>query len=302
MLLLGALARGRGWTVSAATLDHGVRGARGREDRLFVERTARSLGLPCDAERREPPAADEAALRRLRQGFLREVAAARGAAAVALGHTLDDQAETLLHRLGRGAGSGGLGAMRRLAPPWWRPLLAVRRALLLRLLGSLGLTPREDETNRSPAATRNRIRARLVPALQDAVGPGAPEALARAAGLLAEDEELLLARALEARGRVVTADCEDALECDLRALRELPPALSRRLLRELLRERLPEGRELTSAHIEAVESLTRNRGPGRRAHLPAGIVVARRGGRVIVTGAGPRRSRSSEDPDRRGPR
>ncbi|MBP1612296.1 MAG: tRNA(Ile)-lysidine synthetase [Acidobacteria bacterium] len=299
--LLAALAPGRGWTLAVATLDHGLRGEESAADRRFVEELAASLGLPCrageaglpvgsdlsgTAGHAVPPALltlpSEAALRTLRRSFLAAAADVDAAACIALGHTLDDQAETVLHRLARGAGLAGTRAMARWAPPFWRPLLGVRRAELRRLLGAVGLPWREDASNREPRAARNRLRLGALPALEEALGPSAIENLARAAELARDDEELLDALAAEAEARVVTGRQPDAIALDRHALTGLPAALARRVVRRALAALDPE-QPGEAAHVRAVLALARADGPGTEAHLPRGVLARREGGGVILS-------------------
>ncbi len=313
LYLLAALAPGRGWTLAVATLDHGLRGEESAADRRFVEELAASLGLPCRAgeaglgapgERTDPAGASgaadrsgaarapdlssppalpsEAKLRTLRRSFLTAAADAGAAACIALGHTLDDQAETVLHRLARGTGLAGTRAMARWTPPFWRPLLGVRRTELRRLLEAAGHPWREDASNREPHAARNRLRLGALPALEAALGPAAVENLARAAELARDDEELLDALAAEEEARVVAGREPDAIALDRRALTGLPAALARRVVRRALAD-LDREQPGEAAHVHAVLALARAEGSGTEAHLPRGVLARREGGRVILS-------------------
>jgi tRNA(Ile)-lysidine synthase len=170
---------GRGLRVTVAHLDHGLR--RGsREDRRFVERLAREAGLPCVADRREVPAlrqrdeSPEEAARRVRRTFLLEAARSTGCRRIATGHTLDDQAETILMRLVRGAGPRALAGMARRGPgPFVRPLLGLERAELREYLRRHGLPFREDPTNRDLRFDRNRVRRLVLPLLAETLNPRA---------------------------------------------------------------------------------------------------------------------------------
>ncbi len=299
--LLAALAPGRGWTLAVATLDHGLRGEESAADRRFVEALAASLGLRCyageagsvgasgsrapsrparTADTAAPPS--EATLRAVRRSFLTAAAAEAGAACIALGHTLDDQAETVLHRLARGTGLAGTRAMARWAPPFWRPLLGVRRTDLRHLLEAAGHRWREDSSNREPGAARNRLRLGALPALEAALGPAVVENLARAAELARDDEELLDALAAEEEPRVVADREPDAIALDRRALTGLPTALARRIVRRAL-VALDPGQPGAATHVRAVLALSRAEGPGTEAHLPRGVLARREEGRVILS-------------------
>ena len=200
--------------LSVAHLDHGVRGETSRADAEFVAELAHSLGLPFDLGTWTParPAHFEADARKARYDWLVEVAKRREASCVAVGHTRDDQAETILHRILRGTGPRGLSGMRRRRPlikgvTLIRPLLDVGRAEVRDYLGSIGQSFREDASNNDLARTRNRIRHDLLPKLAAEYNPRAAEALARL-GALASDGVARASRRVEriAREAVISAD------------------------------------------------------------------------------------------------
>ncbi|MCI0342551.1 MAG: tRNA lysidine(34) synthetase TilS [Planctomycetales bacterium] len=192
-----------------ATLDHGIRGEESAADAAFVEALAARLGLPCRRGRADVPgllARDGGSLedlaRRERYRFLGEVAREAGSSAIALAHTRDDQAETMLLRLARGAGPRGLGGMRALRPlapgspiRIWRPLLGVCRDDLRAALHERGESWREDATNEDRHRARARVRHEALPALEAALGPGFAARLADAASSFAALADLLDAAA-----------------------------------------------------------------------------------------------------------
>ncbi|MFC2171555.1 tRNA lysidine(34) synthetase TilS [Acidobacteriota bacterium] len=231
--------------LSVAHLDHGLRGEESAEDARFVAGLARSMGLAChqefvDLEKASKCRGDslEHAGREIRYAFLRRVAEQRGVGFVATGHTLDDQAETVLIRLLRGAGPEGLSGIHPVVQkPGWpaviRPLLEVRRQDVLDYIEARGLTFRRDSSNLDPAFLRNKVRQELLPLLE-AYNPRVREALARTAEILREEDRFLARIADE-----VTKDA--ALQrgtthfVDPEAVRDLDPALQRRVVRELMR-------------------------------------------------------------------
>src|SRR5206468_2896460 len=171
-----------------AHLAPGRRGEGGRADAAFVEALAGSLGLPFDLGRWEPtrPAHFEADARRARYQWLAGVASARGAGVVAVGHTRDDQAETVLFRVLRGTGVRGLAGIpaRRalgagLTPA--RPLLDVAHEEIIAYLAELGQPFRHDATNSDLSRTRARLRHDLLPKLAADYNPAVASALARLA-------------------------------------------------------------------------------------------------------------------------
>ena len=189
-----------GLRLSVAHLDHGTRGDASRDDARFVADLAEALGLPMDLGQWTPqrPAHFEADARRARYAWLAEVARSLGAAAVLVGHTRDDQAETVLQRIVRGTGPRGLSGIprrRSLAESveLLRPLLSTTRAEARDYLTALGQPWREDLTNADTARTRALIRHELLPSLA-ALNPRVAEALARLADLSRSTARLADAR------------------------------------------------------------------------------------------------------------
>src|SRR5438876_5113672 len=198
----------------------------------------------------------EQAARTARYEFLRQIAATTTSTAIALGHTQDDQVETLLLHLLRGSGSRGLGAMRRRDRDLARPLLDISRHEIEAYLARLHLAPRRDPSNEDPRFTRNRLRQQLLPAI-DAFDPAARELLARTADILGEEDRFL---------DEAIAHLPDALVRDRAAFAELPPALQRRLVRRLVPD----------AGFLEVEALRRGEppaSPAAGAQAPARLVV-----------------------------
>jgi tRNA(Ile)-lysidine synthase len=173
-----------------------------------------------------------------------------------LGHTLDDQAETVLLGLGRGSGARSIAGMRPYDPPWCRPLLDVRRAVTHRACEELKLAPWCDPHNTDRRYTRTRLRTEVLPLLEDVLGGGVAEALARTATSLREDNDVLDDLADTALAAAAAGD-----DLDTEPLTRLPEALRRRVIRGWL---LAGGAcELTDKHIRGVDALiTRWRGQG----------------------------------------
>ncbi|MBP2455819.1 tRNA lysidine(34) synthetase TilS [Mycolicibacterium lutetiense] len=196
----------------------------------------------------------EAAARQVRYQALER---ARDGAPVLLGHTLDDQAETVLLGLGRGSGARSIAGMRLHDPPWHRPLLGVRRQLTHAACEELGLTPWQDPHNAEERFTRVRLRHEVLPLLEDVLGGGVAEALARTATALREDTATLDALA----GEALAAARTEAGGLDTARLAPLPDALRRRVIRAWL---LDGGAcDLTDIQIRGVDRLvTAWRGQG----------------------------------------
>jgi tRNA(Ile)-lysidine synthase len=288
--------------VTAAHLDHGLRGERGGEDARWVSERARLLGFECvvgaasvgERARDERDNLEQAA-RRARYEFLAGAARRAGASAVLLAHTLDDQAETVLLRLMRGSGAGGLGGMsfERVLEEGGdvtlrRPLLGwARRADTEGYCRERGVEFRADEMNEDERFARVRVRRRLMPLLET-FNPRAAEALARAAGLLREELSALeqfAAGLLEEARAEGSADgggeMEGAWPLRVEMMSAALPAVRRRALRLWLARGRGDLRRLSLAHLLAVEKLLEGARGGRVAELPGGSRVERRRGLLL---------------------
>lgn len=268
----------RGLTI--AHLDHGLRSA-GRTDREFVEQTAAQWQIPCISESlpagtiaAEQGSLEEAA-RTLRYRFLQQAAAQCGATVVVTAHHRSDQVETVLHNLLRGTGLRGLGGMSMERPlensvRLVRPLHAIPRAVLVRWAEDRGIPFREDETNRDPAFTRNRLRHQILPALREC-NPQLDDVLARLAdqaqatvAVLDEFADLLLdQQALEQQPQ--------AARFRRPPLARLSDATRRHLLTTLWRRQGWPRQKMTSTHWQQLSNLLRQ--PSGRLELPGTICV-----------------------------
>lgn len=237
------VAAGRALTVVAAHLHHGIRPEAG-EDATFVQNLCKRLAIDLHTERVDVPAAARASgqsvemqAREMRYDFLRLVAHRTGAAAILTAHTRDDQAETLLLNLCRGAGPAALGGIPSDAfikgCRVVRPLLHVKRINIEAYLQSIGQDWREDASNQDITYRRNAVRHRILPLLQELLNPQASDAIARAADLLYAENQLLDELTAAQRASVIPDD-EDILW--LAPFRPLPLALRRRLLATWLRD------------------------------------------------------------------
>jgi len=221
-----------GTTAGAVVVDHGLQPGSAEVAEAAAAR-ASALGLAPVVVRRVAVGAEggpEAAAREARYAALTAVAAETGAAVVLLGHTLDDQAETVLLGLARGSGPTSLQGMDAVSGRWRRPLLAVRRETTRASCADLGLEPWDDPHNDDPAYARVRVRTTVLPVLERELGPGVAEALVRTAAQLREDSEALDHFA-EEQAEEVADHAEAGISLDVRSLAANPAALRQRLIR-----------------------------------------------------------------------
>ena len=288
-----------GLALHVAHLDHGLRGEAGRGDARFVAELAREWGLPATIGAADVPRyrdetglSVEAAARAVRYAFLAHLVARLGARGVAVGHTADDQVETLLLHFLRGAGLAGLRGMppvQRLqvrgAARWrelWRaeaaeesqltilrPLLAIWRAQVAQYATDHYLSYRHDASNEDVSYVRNRVRHQLLPALLT-FNPNFKEAVLRTARLLTEDYAYLQGVADKAWSQVAR-EGPGAVTLDAPAFQSLAPSLRRLLIRKAVARLVGEPSDLGAEHVEAVLELAARGRTGAAVSLPRGL-------------------------------
>lgn len=275
-------------SLHVAHLNHDFRGAEADHDAAFVQLLADRLGLPCSIDKEDPIAYQrsrgvssfEQAAREMRYSFLFSVAAAVGASAVALGHTSDDQAETVLLHILRGAGMQGLRGMAEvshwpwpadgLSPVLFRPLLDASKAETAAYCRELGQTYREDSGNYLWRFTRNRVRLDLMPRLARDYNPRVREALLRLARISGDDTDFLDGE-LDSRWDGIATVGEAGVFLDAGELAALHWALQRRAMRRAYSLAAGDSRALGESHLDAMLSLVHDRRGGRSLDLPRGI-------------------------------
>ena len=268
------LLRKRRLDFSVAHLDHALRrGSAG--DSRFVAALCRDYGIDyegaridVDRAKRRDESLEEAA-RRVRRAFLQAVAAERGAEWIALGHTLDDQAETVLMRWVRGGGPSALAGMQASGPgPFVRPLLGIGRDELRGWLEARGLAFREDPTNRDERFDRNRVRRRIMPVLQRELNPSCARQISEAAERIREDAQCLDGQA-EELWQALGSEHRGVWRIDCRELVALARPLRSRVLKLALTAAGIDPRRIGSRHLAALEDLVQG-GRGRQLDLPGG--------------------------------
>ncbi|WNI16075.1 tRNA lysidine(34) synthetase TilS [Actinacidiphila sp. ITFR-21] len=268
----------------AVTVDHGLQaGSAGRA--VEVAERLRDLGLdPVEAVgvtvgRQGGP---EAAARDARYAALDATAERRGAAAVLLGHTRDDQAETVLLGLARGSGTRSLSGMAPVSGTggrYRRPFLLLDRDTVRKGCLAQGITVWEDPHNQDPAYTRSRVRHEALPVLEKSLGKGVVEALARTAQLSRDDADALDQWAADAQDEAAAEDGS----LDVPRLCALPPAVRRRVLRRTaIAAGSPPG-FLFARHIEEVDRLVTDWHGQKALNLPGGVAAHRANGRLFFS-------------------
>ena len=227
----------------------------------------------------------EAAARTARYRALADALEATGAAAVLLGHTLDDQAETVLLGLARGAGAASLHGMAPVSGPLRRPLLGLRRATTRAACADAGLEPWDDPHNDDVRYSRVRVRRSVLPVLEDELGPGVAEALARTAEQLREDGDALDAMALDWALELVGQNDDGHVTVDARGLAADPPALRQRIIRLVVSNEF--GVSLSRAQTLAVAALVTDWHGQKGVDLP-GVLATRSGPDLVFAPARPR--------------
>jgi tRNA(Ile)-lysidine synthase len=265
-----------GLRAGAVTVDHGLQD--GSADRAAAVAAVLG-GLGLDPVRSVAVAVDggggpEAAARTARYAALEAAAAEFGATAVLLGHTLDDQAETVLLGLGRGSGARSLAGMPPRRGVFLRPLLGLRRPVTIGACAALDLAPWSDPHNADRRFARVRVRLDALPALEAALGPGVAEALARTADQLRDDAEVLETIASSQRPG-------DPDRMSAASLAGLPGAVRSRVLRSAALAAGCPATALTSAHVTRIEELVTDWRGQRWIDLPGGVRATRRSGHVL---------------------
>jgi tRNA(Ile)-lysidine synthase len=301
-----------GYRLAAAHLNHRLRGAESDCDEMFVREICATLRVELVVEQADnsgvaPGVALDPALgsalspgapnleeraRELRYGFLAAAAARLGASRIATAHHADDQAETVMLRLLRGAGAAGLGAMAETVARGpggltiVRPMLRVGRAEVLRYLDSIGARFVTDGSNADRGFLRNRVRAELLPALERDFAPGLRRRLAALADEMHElddyvaraarvELEMRLVERTPGAGRMPGAG-SDCFDLNLDSFTRLHPALTAALLREFLARRIGSLRRFTRRHIDGLRRLCAGESPSATLDLPGGWFAERR--------------------------
>ena len=271
-------ARKAGWRVIGATVDHGLQeGSAPHADRVVAQMAQLGADETVAVRVTVDPGGQgiEAAAREARYAVLAEVASRLGSRVVLLGHTLDDQAETVLLGLVRGSGGRSIAGMRHAFDEFRRPLLDVTRAQTEAACSAEGIEAWEDPHNLDPRFTRARVRHRVLPVLEEELGPGVAAALARTADSLQADLAALDQAADECLATVSTGDGLMVAE-----LARRPAAVRTRVLRLAALAAGSPASELFRVHVLAMDDLLSGAG-NRSVDLPGHLRSRRHGDRLV---------------------
>lgn len=262
-----------------AHVDHMIRGQESADDAIFVHDFCRKYELRCYQTAINVPefAATggrslEEVARELRYAYLRQIAANMGGAKIATGHHRDDQAETVLLNLLRGAGSSGLRGMKAENGGIIRPLLAISRGEIEEYCRQNGFTPRIDSTNLQEEYLRNRVRRKLLPLLEQEYNPGIKDALYRTATVIGDENDYIgtVARRLWPK---IVSEQDGMFFIHSDKLLEQHCALQREILRLTLEKKQGNLKGISFYHVERLIMLAKNAAVGSITELPGGLMV-----------------------------
>lgn len=270
-----------GITLHVAHLNHSFRGEASDKDAEYVRELSANIGIGCTVGKIDVPAiqktlrmsAEEAA-RLVRYEFLERVAADVSADKIALGHTADDQVETVLLNMMRGTGMDGLSGMPLVREKIIRPMIKVRRSEVEEYIKQQSLQPRTDETNLMPTFTRNRVRLELLPLLRNEYNPEIDTAILRLSELAREDTAYLNIEAEETLCRLIVSREEGLISLDPTGLLTVHLAIRRRLVRLAVKAARGELADVGFIHVEELLRLL-DAGTDFKYEMPGGVYVQR---------------------------
>lgn len=264
-------------TVRAVTVDHQLQTDSALQA-VQVKAQMKALGIETSIENVTVEITEglEASARKARYAALDTVGNALNAAAIFLGHTRDDQAETVLLGLARGSGTRSLSGMAEKKGKYIRPLLTITRAQTEKLCEEVGLLAWKDPHNKDSNFARVRVRTDAIPILEKTIGPGISEALARSADLLRHDADALDAWV---EREILQLNLQD-MDCEY--LSQLPHAIRSRIIRRAIYSAGAPSGSLSADHVGAVEALITAWNGQKAAHLPGGVKVRRFSGRLSL--------------------
>ncbi|MFQ5329878.1 MAG: tRNA lysidine(34) synthetase TilS [Thermodesulfobacteriota bacterium] len=288
--LLMTLREPLGIQLTVCHLNHSLRGEESIRDEKFVRRLANNLGLAFECGRedlRSIAGKREGSLqeiaRSIRYAFFEEVAQRVVATKVALGHTSDDNAETVLMRFIKGSSTTGLRGIPPVRGRYIRPLIETGRSEVEAFIKGRGLNYVEDSSNRTMDYLRNRVRGELIPFIQEKYNPNLRATLNREAAVIARDDDYLSSEVERVRGDVVIERGAGRVALDGARLAALHDAIMMRIFIVEVAQVTEKSIDITSRHLEAVVGLVRVGAPNGAIDLPGGVRLVREYDTIILT-------------------
>jgi len=282
LVALVQIAKQLDFSIIVAHYNHGLRGTSSDEDEKYSQELAIKLGLifvsgKMDQKLRQKGKSPEDFYRQQRYQFLDKVAEDYNAQKIALGHNIQDQAETVLLNLLRGSGLGGLkGILPMREGKFIRPLIEVSRGEIIAFLSEAGISYCQDSSNESKIYLRNKIRFELIPYLKEKFNPRIEENLAQMAEILRQDDEYIRNSVQEAlKSTYIQNQSNRIISLNIEYIKGLAPAIRSRLFKKILESLNPEKNGFSFSNIKALERLAQVTESGKRISLPLGIEAKR---------------------------
>lgn len=276
------------FSIIVAHFNHGLRGAKSDEDEKYSQELAKKMGLifvsgKMDQKLRQKGESPEDFYRQQRYQFLNKVAEDYNAQKIALGHNIQDQAETVLLNLLRGSGLEGLkGILPMREGKFIRPLIEVSRGEIIAFLSKARISCCQDSSNESKIYLRNKIRFELIPYLKEKFNPRIEENLAQMAEILRQDDDYIGNSVQEAMKSTYIQNQSNRISLNIEYVKGLAPAIRSRLFKKILESLNPEKNGFSFSNIKALERLAQITESGKRFSLPLGIEVKREYDNLIL--------------------
>ncbi|MDD5626780.1 MAG: tRNA lysidine(34) synthetase TilS [Patescibacteria group bacterium] len=273
--ILWQLQKKLGFKIILAHLNHNLRGKESDSDSCFVQKLAKELNLPLENKKLRRKPKNEATAREARYTFLEQVRKKHEGQSIAAAHTADDQAETILLNLLRGAGLAGLAGMRHKNNFLIRPLLECGRGEILGYLKENRLAYRNDSSNFDLKYTRNKIRHKLLPLLKKEYNPQIRKNLLKLGEVSRAAEEYI---SEEAKNFI----CRNSNPLPLKSWQTLPPILKTETLRQMIGSVLGGAKDIYAVHLEEMVKMLESPRGNKKKNLPRGLQILKKDGRILV--------------------
>jgi tRNA(Ile)-lysidine synthetase, N-terminal domain/tRNA(Ile)-lysidine synthetase, C-terminal domain len=289
LVALAQIASFLDFSIIVSHFNHGLRGDRSDEDEKYSQELAKKMGLifvsgKMDQGLRKKGESPEEFYRQQRYQFLNKVLEDYSAQKIALGHNIQDQAETILLNLLRGSGLEGLrGILPIREGKFIRPLIDVSRTEIIAFLNETGISYCQDNSNESDIYLRNKIRGKLIPYLKEEFNPKIEENLVQMAQILRQDDEYIRDSVQKAMKSTYIQNQTDRISLNIEYVKGLAPAIRSRLLKKILESLNPEKNGFSFVNIKVLEKLLQAKESGKRISLPLGIEAKREYDNLILT-------------------